>query len=396
MSVYINQEHIEKAEDLVRKTHANGGLAPVELDSFWVDQEKAINDPWGEECPQVPLGMTMSGECAFDELGLAENWYKLYHDPDYRIVLSKKYNDISEKIVGKRLLNEVKPDPDLAWPEIKQLYDIFGAENVWHNESYWLKQCADNEKELENALDDVETRLDNLKEFMLPDNWEKEKQRLTDAGCEVPLYRGQRGPITFAMSLYGVENLIFLIIDNPELAARFRDLIIKAMLERARILDEEAGFTPETAPHGFYFCDDNCAMLNYEMYEFFGYPILKAIFERYSPNPDDRRGQHSDSDMGHLLPHFGKLGLNTCNFGPNLTVEEIRDHLPEAVIHGQLAPFTLSRNEEVNIVAEFIRDYEMAKDKKGLIWATAGSINNGSRLTGMRLIMAAIQEYGRY
>ena len=31
-----------------------------------------------------------------------------------------------------------------------------------------------------------------------------------------------------------------------------------------------------------------------------------------------------------------------------------------------------------------------------LVFATAGSINNGSRLTGMRLIMAAIQRYGRY
>jgi hypothetical protein len=27
---------------------------------------------------------------------------------------------------------------------------------------------------------------------------------------------------------------------------------------------------------------------------------------------------------------------------------------------------------------------------------TAGSINNGSRLTGMRLIMSAIQHFGRY
>jgi len=38
----------------------------------------------------------------------------------------------------------------------------------------------------------------------------------------------------------------------------------------------------------------------------------------------------------------------------------------------------------------------MAHEKRGWIFTTAGSINNGSRLTGMRLIMAAIQEYGRY
>jgi hypothetical protein len=59
-------------------------------------------------------------------------------------------------------------------------------------------------------------------------------------------------------------------------------------------------------------------------------------------------------------------------------------------------PIPFSRNEEVSIVAKQVRDYEMAREERGLIFATAGSINNGSRLTGMRLTMAAIQEYGRY
>jgi uroporphyrinogen decarboxylase len=161
-------------------------------------------------------------------------------------------------------------------------------------------------------------------------------------------------------------------------------------------LDEEAGFTPAAAPHGFYFNDDNCAMLNAEMYEFFGYPILKAVFERSSPGPGDMRGQHSDSDMAQHLPALGRLGLTTVNFGPNLTVSQIREHLPKAVIHGQLAPFTFMRNEEINMVAEFIRDVEMAREKRGLVFSTAGSINNGSRLSSLRLILAAIQEYGRY
>jgi hypothetical protein len=31
-----------------------------------------------------------------------------------------------------------------------------------------------------------------------------------------------------------------------------------------------------------------------------------------------------------------------------------------------------------------------------LRFSTAGSVNNGSRLTGMRLLMAAIQRHGRY
>jgi uroporphyrinogen decarboxylase len=132
------------------------------------------------------------------------------------------------------------------------------------------------------------------------------------------------------------------------------------------------------------------------MYEFFGYPVLAGLFERYCPDPADVRHQHSDSAMGHLLPVLAKLKLNHVNLGPTLTVTEIREHLPNAVIAGQLAPFTYSRNEEENIVLEFLRDFDMARESRGLLFATSGSINNGTRLTSMRLAMAAIQRFGRY
>ncbi|MFH1707421.1 MAG: hypothetical protein ABIF71_05850 [Planctomycetota bacterium] len=279
---------------------------------------------------------------------------------------------------------------------MKGLHDIFEAQNVWHNESYWLKPSAGTPAELSALLDRVEKRLANLREFLLPSNWAGEKRRLLAAGGKVPLYRGQRGTVTFATSVYGAENLIYLILDAPELVVRFRDLIARAILARARVLDEEAGCTPATAPRGWGWADDNCVLLSPAYYEFFGYPVLDAVFNRYNPGEGDRRGQHSDSAMGHLLPLLGRLKLTDVNFGPTLTVAEIRAHLPKAEIIGQLAPFTFSRNEEVNMVAEFLRDFEMARAAKGLVFFTAGSINNGSRITGMRLLMAAIQEFGRY
>ncbi|OGV71696.1 MAG: hypothetical protein A3K19_20665 [Lentisphaerae bacterium RIFOXYB12_FULL_65_16] len=399
MSVHLKEEHIRLAEKLAEKAQRAGGLAPLDLDTFWADEDKARKNAFAPDCPQVPLGIRMGNECVFAELDVPEDWHRLYHDAAWRLDLARRYNDKAEKIVGRRLLSEQTAAPtDRQWPHVKELWELFEARNQWHEESmsYWLFPAAETEEDLASLLDRVETRLANLREFMLPPNWTQEKERLKALGVKPPLYRGQRGPITFAMSIFGVEKLIFLIMDNPALAARYRDVILRALLERARILDEEAGYTPETAPHGWGWADDNCAMLNAEMYEFFGWPILKAVFERYSPKPGDSRYQHSDSDMGHLLPVLGTLNLNGVNFSPNVMPADIRRHLPQAVIHGQLAPFTFSRNEEVNMVAEFLRDVDMVRDSKGLVYTTAGSINNGSRLSGMRLLMAAIQEYGRY
>ena len=399
MSLYLKDEHIAKAEVLVAEAHANDGLAPVDLEQFWADDAIARKDPFAKDAPQVAMGATCNALCVFAELGLELDWKRYNENPDWQLKLNREYNDKAEKIVGKRPLSESR-----SWVEyhaggaVKDLHHIFETDNVWDetSQSWWLQQAATTADELEALLDRVAERLTDLRSFLLTDQWAMEKERLEKEGRSLPLYRHQRGPVTFATSLFGAENLIFLILDNPDLAGRLRDTILRAMLEKARIQDEEAGFSPGDAPHGFAFCDDNCALLTPDMYEFFGYPILKAVFGRYSPDPTDRRFQHSDSAMGHLLPILTRCNLSAVNFGPTLTVAEIREHMPNTVIEGQLAPFTYCRNEEVNIVAEFLRDFEMARETRGLEFATAGSVNDGSRLTGMRLIMSAIQRYGRY
>lgn len=394
MSVHVTVDQLKRAEEFIRKSKGSDGLARVDIEKFWSDQEEAIKNPWTKTSRHVPLGMArMSIECVWTELGEPDDWHRVTHDHVFRDALARRYNDLSERIVGRRLLVENTTPRYGAGLPVKGLHDVFESENRWEGQSYWLQQSARTPEELAALLDRVERRIEDLRAFLLPRDWSKQKKKHLAAGGTIPLYRSQRGPVTFAMSIYGVENLIYLIADNPDLAGRFSDLIRRAMLERARILDEEAGHTPQTAPRGWSWADDNCAMLNKDMYDFFAKPILAALFDRYAPGPDDRRYQHSDSDMAQHLPTLGALGLNRVNFGPNLTVEQIRRHLPKAIIDGQLAPFTFSRNEEVNMVAEFLRDLEMAREKRGLVFATAGSINDGSRLSGLRLLMAAAQRF---
>ena len=356
--------------------------------------------PFGTDIPQVPLGAICNWECLFDALGVEQDWWRFQHeDQAWAQDLKHRYNDLSETIVGRRLLDESLPDPTRQWPGIQGLNDIFEAENVWEggpSGSWWLKQSAHGPDELSALLDRVETRLEALRDFMLPDNWDAEKARLVSLGGGIPRYRFQRGPCTFACSIFGAEDLLLLYYDDPALLKRFSDVIARAILARADVLDKEAGFDEATRPRGWSWADDNCCLFNVEMYEHFAMPIHRAVMETYAPGPADWRYQHSDSDMAHLLPLLQELDLGGTNFGPTLTVSEIRTHCPNAVIEGQLAPFTYSRNEEANMVAEFLRDYDQAKAKRGLVFTTAGSINNGSRLSGMRLLMAAIQRYGRY
>ena len=367
----------------------------LDIEQFWKDEELTHQDNcFSPNAPQVALGIRMSNECVYAELGVEGHpWDPI--DPIRQAELNKRYNDKAEKIVGRRLLQE--RFETVHFPYVKRIGEVFGSRYEYINHSEWLHRCAQTPEELEKLLDHVD-KLD-LRAFMLPPEWESEKKRIfEETGRKPSPMRHIRGPVTLACSLMGEENLIFLILDEPDLALRFAETIKRVIIRMGDIMDEEAGVKPEErGRYGFSFADDNCCLLNPEMYEFFGYPILRDVFAHFAPGENDSRYQHSDSAMGHLLPTLGRLGLTGVNFGPTVLVPEIRKYLPKARIDGCLAPFAFMRNDEDEIIAQVKRDCEAAKATgRGVNIATAGSINNGSLLSSMRLVMAAIQNFGRY
>ena len=372
-------------------------IRELDVERFWADDALAHEDNcFSKAAPQVALGIRMSDECVFAELNEpGEPWG--FTPWERRIELNRRYNDKAERIVGRRLLREDAPPPALEFPACRQIGEVFGGEYIFDGKTTWLKGNCETPAKLEAALDRVD-RLD-FEDFVLPDNWEREKRRIFEAtGRRPPRFEFIRGPVTLACSLCGVEEFIFLLYDEPELADRLRDTIIRVVMQYIRLFAREAGYPEGELPHGFGFNDDDCCLLTPTLYERFGYPILKEIFETVSPNPGDTRYQHSDSAMEHLLPILGRLNLTGCNFGPTVSVRSIRAHMPCTRIDGQLAPFTFMNNDTEAIFSEVRRDCAMARenDARGFNLTTAGSINNGSLLTSMRAVMAAIQFYGRY
>ena len=78
----------------------------LDIAQFWKDDEKAhLDNCFSLEAPQVALGIRMSNECVYAELGEEGHpWDPV--DPIRQADLNKRYNDKAEKIVGKRLLQE--------------------------------------------------------------------------------------------------------------------------------------------------------------------------------------------------------------------------------------------------------------------------------------------------
>jgi uroporphyrinogen decarboxylase len=370
----------------------------LDFERFWADDLEAHKfNCFNPDAVQVAMGIRMSDECVFAELGEeGEPWG--YTEPFRRQELNKRYNEKALKIVGRKLLNESDPLPaDSHFPGYRQIGEVFGGQYVFDGKTTWLRGSMESPEDLKRKLYEIDNM--DLRSFILPSNWESEKKRVYEKyGRRPSQFRGVRGPVTLATSVFGVENLLLLYYDDPDLFVRFSETIKKVLLGYIDIFIEESGRSMSNFDHGFSFADDDSNLMTPEMYEMFGYPILKAVFDYVSPNPGDERYQHSDSAMGHLVPILSRLNLNGCNFGPTVTVEHIRKHLPNARIDGQLAPFTFMSNDEDKIIAEVRRDCDMirASGTRGLNISTAGSINNGSLLTSMRAVMAAIQNYGRY
>ncbi|HPJ21434.1 MAG TPA: uroporphyrinogen decarboxylase family protein [Clostridia bacterium] len=370
----------------------------LDIERFWEDDEKAHEDNcFSKDAPQAAMAIRMSDECVFAELDEpGKPWLPM--DRERRMELNRRYNDKAEKIVGRRLLSEYYPTEDECFPEIKKIGEVFEGRYVANEISIWLEGSVKTPLELDGLLDRVERT--DIRDFILPENWHSEKKRIFEKYGKRPnQVRSVRGPVTLATSLFGVENLIFLIIDEPDLAKRFSKIIADVIIAIMAVMDEEAGYTAKNSPHGFRFYDDDCNLLTPEMYALFGYPVLRKVFDYSDKSPlydRNKRYQHSDSAMSHLLPQLADFNLTGSNFGPTVTVDEIRKHMPNTRIDGQLAPFTFMRNNEEEIIAEVRRDCDAARKTKGLNVMTAGSINNGSLLRSMRTIMATIQNFGRY
>lgn len=363
-----------------------------ELARFWENDELAHRDNCFHPAPQVALGIRMSDECVFAELGEeGDPW--AYTPVERRRDLNRRYNDKAEKIVGKRLLREEFLPEEARLPYVKRIGEVFGGEYIMHNATEWLKEGIADAEALEKKLDEVEKM--DLRAFMLPPNWESEKKRVYETwGVKPSPVHHIRGPVTLACSLMGTTEFLYFLADEDELAERFSNDIADVTIKMAEIMDEEAGLSGK-ATHGFSFADDNCCLLSPALYEKFGFPVLKKLFERFSPDPEDKRYQHSDSAMGHLLPILGRLDLNGVNFGPTVLAPEIRKYMPHARIDGCIAPFTFMHNDREGLISETKRDIEAGFACGGVNISTAGSINNGSLLESMRLIMEVIWENRR-
>ena len=131
-------------------------MKPVDLERFWADDEIAHKDNcFSKDAPQVAMGIRMSDECVFAQLNEPGNpWGETPRER--RMDLNRRYNDLAEKIVGRRLLREDFPLEDEILPAYRGIGEVFEGEYKFDGNVTWLHGSCSNPKELEEMLDRVD------------------------------------------------------------------------------------------------------------------------------------------------------------------------------------------------------------------------------------------------
>jgi uroporphyrinogen decarboxylase len=359
-----------------------------DLKKFWQENDECLKS-FDTGRPRIPIYYWLDDHFLLEEMKLPST-VRYYEDFEYRKGLHRIINDRLEAVVGRRFYSEDEAEE----PVPNRFEVIMGA--FWKlikGGTPWLETNVVSIEDVKK-LNNKNSTLDMKKEAF-PENWREKKSIFEKTTGKKLLLGGNfsRGPATMATSILGTTNTCMFILTDPDVMAEFFAILAEKLVEYQCVLMADTG---NTIKEGYQENDDNCFLFSPELYEMFCAPVLEKIFSEFAPLPSHRRYQHSDSAMGHLMPILKDLGVNWVNFGPTLHPLEIRKAMGDAVIYGQMPPFTLRNGTREEIIAMVKRDFDTVGKDGRLIECTAGSVAGGTPLENIRTYMWAVQEFGKF
>lgn len=346
---------------------------------FWQENAESLGKPFRTDKPRAPLTLGFDEHWLFEELGVPST-VRYYEDPEYQVQANRECNDRCEAAIGLRPYSESLPKPGM-----KRIELLFGSHSVIEEGGTpWLEPGHDHPESLSSKLEE----LANLSRDELIER--ADGHTVEPVGGDYVAW--SRGPTTVGCSILGPERFLEWLYDEPDLMHRYFETFAHVMVRYHRGIAERK----RAKITGVAWLDDFCCLMSPSLYGAFALPAMKTAMDALAPTDGHWRFQHSDSDMGHLLPYLAQLRFDGVNFGPKLTVREIRDAMPRTEIHGQIPPFML-RNEAMEIVEQkVIDDFAEVGGDGGFVVTTAGSIAAGTSLARIRGLMQIVETRCRY
>lgn len=355
----------------------------LDVTAFWEENERC--QAFTTAKPRCSASFSPDDHWLFEFLAVPST-VRYYHDKAYRDALHREANRMTLPYIGLAFFDE-----DSWATSPRRIENLFGSEFAYHEGSTpWLTPVTDDPREFARVLDRAEAT--DMRRWAFPDDFLAEWEQRRSEGRPLPaLGTGSRGPATIMTSVLKPETAILWMIDEPDLMARFRDILATKMIELNTAL---RAFSGNTQP-GWWITDDNSALLNRRLYRSYCFPVLERVLAAMAPG-NALRYQHSDSSMGHLLDMQYELGIRSVNYGPAVDAGLIRQKMPDAIINGQMPPLLLRNGSPDAIRDRVVSDFAKAGATGGLNVTTAGSLAAGTGIGRMRWFMLLVERYCRY
>ncbi|WP_201763867.1 uroporphyrinogen decarboxylase family protein [Methanosphaerula palustris] len=206
-----------------------------------------------------------------------------------------------------------------------------------------------------------------------------------EIGDEVLVVGCVLGPLTLATQLLGIEQALYLAIDDPEQFGRVLDFATDVVI-RFGTAQIEAGvhlpvvFDPSASP----------AVIPPMFFYEFEVPRLTRLFSSLKEHGAVANWLHIAGSVGSILPFYPEAGVDIANFDYSVNPLDAQEALPRTVLDGNIRPWSFVEAPPEEITRESSRLMDRFAHRGGFILSSGCEIPLESRQENvMALVMAA-------
>jgi uroporphyrinogen decarboxylase len=143
------------------------------------------------------------------------------------------------------------------------------------------------------------------------------------------------GPFTLTTQLFGMENALYLAVDDAPRLERLMDFATETIISFGKA-QLKAGahlpivFNPSASP----------AVIPPQFFREFELPRLTRIFNAFRENGAAANWLHIAGPVGPILPHYKTAGVTIANVDYCISPETAMEGLPAVCIDGNIKPVT--------------------------------------------------------
>ncbi len=302
-------------------------------------------------------------------------------------------------IAGKTIRDYVMSGRELADCQIKALkrygYDaVFAVTDLNIEAEAMGSRLVYRSHDYPYILDHAFSKASNLDAFSIPDPHsagrmpqilEALRIMLRETGGEALVTGCVLGPMTLATQLAGMEDALYLAIDDPAGFERLLDFSTRVLI-RFGVAQVEAG------AHAVMVFDPSASMavIPASFFREFELPRLNKVFKAFQAAGLPSGWLHIAGPLGPGLAFCGQTGADIFNFDYCVDpIDVLAQSVPRLCFNGNIKSLDFETGEPEDIFKESVRLRELFSSRGGFILSSGCEIPPGSKPENIAALVSA-------